>query len=227
MNQITHFNTIANPSWADWIEHHATFYNWETEGQLKMLLAWSKYFDDEGFGPEELMAASKDLTDVKIWKKEDTIYELEKAVKQRRENNRSRNEPEPVECKICLGFGLISVPFIKHIKDGVWGSRYTCGVSCHCLNGIKYRSNPTEKYPQTIMTLEQYEKINPFWERLMANFRESERKLAELMKEQNPKKNEELNKILDKIISRQKEQKANKQPNPIKLIVDDSVRTYG
>ena len=77
------------------------------------------------------------------------------------------------------------------------------------------------------MTLEQYEKINPFWERQMANFRESERKLAELIKDLNPKKNEELNKILDKIIARQKEQKANKQPNAIKLIVDDSVRTYG
>lgn len=77
------------------------------------------------------------------------------------------------------------------------------------------------------MTLQQYEKINPFWERQMANFRESERKLAELMKEQNPKKNEELNKILNKIIASQKEQKANKQPNAIKLIVDDSVRTYG
>ena len=61
----------------------------------------------------------------------------------------------------------------------------------------------------------------------MANFRESERKLAELIKDLNPKKNEELNKILDKIIARQKEQKANKQPNAIKLIVDDSVRTYG
>lgn len=227
MNQIINFNQIPNPSWADWIEHHATFYNWETEGQLKMLLAWSKYFDDEGFGPEELMAASKDLTDVKIFKKEDTIYELEKAVKQRRENYRNKNEPEAVECKICLGFGLISVPFLKHIKEGVWGSRYTCGVSCNCINGLKYRPAVTTEFTKRIMTINEYEKANPFWERQMANFRESERKLAELMKEQNPKKNEELDKILNKIIARQKEQKANKQTNAIKLIVDDSVRTYG
>ena len=77
------------------------------------------------------------------------------------------------------------------------------------------------------MTLKDYELFNPYWTRQMQNKKESEEKLAELMKEQNPKKNEELNKILDKIIARQKEQKANKQPNPIKLIVDDSVRTYG
>lgn len=227
MNQITNFNLLPNPTWSDWIEHHATFFGWETEMQLKMLLAWSKYFDDEGFGPEELMAASKDLAGVKIFKKEDTIYELEKAVKIRRENNRSKNEPEVTDCKICLGCGLVSVPFKNHVINHVWTSHYTCAVSCHCINALKYKTQPTEKYPKTIMTLKDYELFNPFWKRQMQNKKESEEKLAELMKEQNPKKNEELNKILDKIIARQKEQKDNKQPNPIKLIVDNSVRTYG
>ena len=225
MNQITNFKQIPNPSWADWIEHHATFYGWETEAQLKMLLAWSKYFDDEGFGPEELMAASKDLTDVKIFKKEDTIYELEKKVKQRRETHRQKNEPAVVDCKRCLGFGLISVPHPKFIKDGVWNSKYTCGVSCTCLNAFKYKPTPSPENNKSILNLLDYEKINPYWERQMANFRESERKLAELMNAQNPQRNKELDAILERIKSRQEELKAKAVPE--NWIIEKSVRTYG
>ena len=59
----------------------------------------------------------------------------------------------------------------------------------------------------------------------MANFRESERKLAELMNAQNPQRNKELDAILERIKNRQEELKA--KPDPEKWIIEKSVRTYG
>ena len=41
--------------WPDWIQFHSTFYGWDGERELKMLLAWSTYFAGEGYGPEELI----------------------------------------------------------------------------------------------------------------------------------------------------------------------------
>jgi len=211
--------------WPDWIQFHSTFYGWDQERELKMLLAWSTYFASEGYGPEELLAASKDLTGVKIFKREETIHELEKALRIRRENYRRTVKPEMADCSMCRGTGLVLVPFLKHVKNGIWTSKAKSWVICICINSLPYKSTASGDGKKSGMTLEIYELRNPDWMRHMAQAEESERNLAKTLNELNPNGNKPLDEILERITKR-----FAKNPEdvpPPKMIVDASVRTYG
>lgn len=209
--------------WPDWIQFHSTFYGWDQERELKMLLAWSTYFAGEGYGPEELLAASKDLTGVKIFKREETIYELEKALRIRRDNYRRTVKPEVADCSMCRGTGLVLVPFLAHVKDGIWTSKIKCWVSCICLNSLPFKTTASGEGKKSVMTLEIYELRNPNWMRHMAQAEESERNLAKTINDLTPNSNKELNEIIDRIAKRFKAP----EEEPPRMIVDASVRTYG
>ena len=211
--------------WPDWIQFHSTFYGWDQERELKMLLAWSNYFASEGYGPEELLAASKDLTGVKIFKREETIHELEKALRIRRENYRRTIKPEMADCSMCRGTGLVLVPFLAHVKNGIWSSKSKCWVSCICINSLPFKSTASGEGKKSIMTLEIYELRNPDWMRQMSACEESERNLAKTLNDLSPNGNKPLDDILDRIAKR-----FAKDPEdvpPPRMIVESSVRTYG
>jgi len=211
--------------WPDWIQFHSTFYGWDGERELKMLLAWSVYFASEGYGPEELLAASKDLTGVKIFKREETIHELEKALRIRRENYRRTTKHEMADYSMCRGTGLVLVPFLSRVKNGIWSSKSKCWVSCICINSLPFKTSASGEGKKSVMTLEIYELKNPDWMRQMAQCEESERNLAKTINELNPNGNKPLDDILDRITKRFKENPV-AEPPP-KMIVDASVRTYG
>ena len=211
--------------WPDWIQFHSTFYGWDGERELKMLLAWSVYFASEGYGPEELLAASKDLTGVKIFKREETIHELEKALRIRRENYRRTTKHEMADCSMCRGTGLVLVPFLSHVKNGIWSSKSKCWVSCICINSLPFKTSASGEGKKSVMTLEIYELRNPDWMRQMAACEESERNLAKTLNDLAPNGNKPLDDILDRIAKRFKE-KPVEEP-PARMIVDASVRTYG
>ena len=210
--------------WPDWIQFHSTFYGWDGERELKMLLAWSTYFAGEGYGPEELLAASKDLTGVKIFKREETIYELEKALRIRRDNYRRTVKPEVADCSMCRGTGLVLVPFLAHVKDGIWTSKIKSWVSCICINSLPFKTTASGEGKKSVMTLEIYELRNPNWMRHMAQAEESERNLAKTINDLTPNASKELNEILDRIVKRFKKAP---EEEPSRMIVDASVRTYG
>jgi len=209
--------------WPDWIQFHSTFYGWDQERELKMLLAWSTYFAGEGYGPEELLAASKDLTGVKIFKREETIYELEKALRIRRDNYRRTVKPEVADCSMCRGTGLVLVPFLSHVKDGIWTSKIKSWVSCICINSLPFKTTASGEGKKSVMTLELYELRNPNWMRHMAQAEESERNLAKTINDLTPNASKELNEILDRIVKRFQAP----EEEPPRMIVDASVRTYG
>lgn len=211
--------------WPDWIQFHSTFYGWDQERELKMLLAWANYFAGEGYGPEELLAASKDLTGVKIFKREETIHELEKALRIRRENYRRTAKHEVSDCSMCRGTGLVLVPFLGHVKNGIWSSRIKCWVSCICINSLPFKTTASGEGKKSIMTLEMYELKNPDWMRQMANCEESENNLAKTINDLSPNKNKPLDDIIERIIKRFKDNPVIEPPP--KMIVDASVRTYG
>lgn len=193
---------IETVTWADWVEYHSSFFGWREDRDRKMLMTWAKYFDDECYGPEELMEATRRIpkNDPKAapFKREDHIHHLIEAVRSKRESLRVIKRSEQVfNCKHCEGSGLVRVPRLKDVVNYSWRSKYACYVSCACVCGVMFQSPKNDK---PMMTLREYESKNPEWKNQMRMAEETERKLNEMLMKDKPPTH--LDKLIDGFISR-------------------------
>lgn len=193
---------IETVTWADWVEYHSSFFGWREDRDRKMLMTWAKYFDDECYGPEELMEATRRIpkNDPKAapFKREDHIHHLIEAVRSKRESLRVIQRSEQVfNCKHCEGSGLVRVPRLKDVVNYSWRSKYACYVSCACVCGVMFQSPKNDK---PMMTLREYESKNPEWKNQMRMAEETERKLNEMLLKDKPPTH--LDKLIDGLISR-------------------------
>jgi hypothetical protein len=193
---------IETVTWADWVEYHSSFFGWREDRDRKMLMTWAKYFDDECYGPEELMDATRRIpkNDPKAapFKREDHIHHLIEAVRTKRESLRVIQRSEQVfDCKHCAGSGLVRVPRLKDVINYSWRSKYACYVSCSCVCGVMFQSAKNEK---PMMRLREYESKNPDWRNQMRMAEETERKLNEMLMKDKPKTH--LDKLIDGFINR-------------------------
>jgi hypothetical protein len=193
---------IETVTWADWVEYHSSFFGWREDRDRKMLMTWAKYFDDECYGPEELMDATRRIpkNDPKAapFKREDHIHHLIEAVRTKRESLRVIQRSEQVfDCKHCAGSGLVRVPRLKDVINYSWRSKYACYVSCSCVCGVMFQSAKNDK---PMMRLREYEIKNPDWRNQMRMAEETERKLNEMLMKDKPKTH--LDKLIDGFINR-------------------------
>ena len=193
---------IETVTWADWVEYHSSFFGWREDRDRKMLMTWAKYFDDECYGPEELMDATRRIpkNDPKAapFKREDHIHHLIEAVRTKRESLRvvQRSE-QSFDCKHCAGSGLVRVPRLKDVINYSWRSKYACYVSCSCVCGVMFLSAKNDK---PMMRLREYESKNPDWRNQMRMAEETERKLNEMLMKDKPPTH--LDKLIDGFINR-------------------------
>jgi hypothetical protein len=193
---------IETVTWADWVEYHSSFFGWREDRDRKMLMTWAKYFDDECYGPEELMDATRRIpkNDPKAapFKREDHIHHLIEAVRTKRESLRVIQRSEQVfDCKHCAGSGLVRVPRLKDVINYSWRSKYACYVSCSCVCGVMFQSAKNDK---PMMRLREYEIKNPDWRNQMRMAEETERKLNEMLMKDKPPTH--LDKLIDGFVNR-------------------------
>ena len=193
---------IETVTWADWVEYHSSFFGWREDRDRKMLMTWAKYFDDECYGPEELMEATRRIpkNDPKAapFKREDHIHHLIEAVRSKRESIRViKRSEQAFDCRHCAGSGLVRVPRLKDVVNYSWRSKHACYVSCACVCGVMFQSPKNDK---PMMTLREYESKNPEWKNQMRMAEETERKLNEMLLKDKPPTH--LDKLIDGFISR-------------------------
>ena len=193
---------IETVTWADWVEYHSSFFGWREDRDRKMLMTWAKYFDDECYGPEELMEATRRIpkNDPKAapFKREDHIHHLIEAVRSKRESLRViKRSEQAFDCRHCAGSGLVRVPRLKDVVNYSWRSKYACYVSCARVCGVMFQSPKNDK---PMMTLREYESKNPEWKNQMRMAEETERKLNEMLMKDKPPTH--LDKLIDGFISR-------------------------
>lgn len=189
-------------TWADWVEYHSSFFGWREDRDRKMLMTWAKYFDDECYGPDELIDATKRIpkNDPKAapFKREDHIHHLIEAVRSKRESLRVVQRSEQIfDCKLCCGTGLVRVPRLKDVVNFSWRTKYACYVSCSCVNGVMFRSS---KNNRPMMSLREYEDQNRDWKNQMRMAEDTERKLNEMLMKDKPPTH--LDKLIDGFVKR-------------------------
>jgi hypothetical protein len=189
-------------TWADWVEYHSSFFGWREDRDRKMLMTWAKFFDDECYGPEELVEATKKIpkSDPKAapFKREDHIHHLIEAVRVKRESLRVVNKSDHYfDCKICSGSGLVRVPRLKDVINYSWRSKYACYVSCSCVCGVMFQS---PKNDRPMMSLREYEGKNSEWKNQIRMAEDTERKLNEMLLKDKPPTH--LDKLIDGFIKR-------------------------
>jgi hypothetical protein len=189
-------------TWFDWVEFHSTFFGWRDDKDRKMLISWAKFFDDESYGPEELMEATRRIPkgDPKAapFKREDHIHHLISAVKIYRESFRTIPKSEQAfNCKLCTSSGLVRVPRLKDVVNYSWRTKYAVYVSCSCINGAMFRNSKSNK---PMMTLAEYETKNFDWKNQIRMAEETEKKLNDMLTKNKPATH--LDDVISKIMRR-------------------------
>ena len=136
--------------WMRWADYHRTLFGWHNDADGRMVGTWVGFFRRYGFSPEEMTAATDGVARQEIppFNHEKHLNALEQhALIFRREKikraNYDINDDRGV-CTDCLNSGLITVPWLADVIDGVWCTTRTCGVWCRCagvVHGISGRMN--------------------------------------------------------------------------------------
>ena len=160
--------------YAKWTNYHATVFAVRKREDLETLQSWRRVFNAARYTYIELCEATDWLAanDPPRFL-QDHLRALHDCIGRGRAVDYRRADVEPDTngtCTDCGGTGRVVVPHPRGISNGEWvaikvarggQSFYTAAVLCSCKLGRWYgqRGNPD----MPMMTLEEYEKINPNW----------------------------------------------------------------
>lgn len=162
-----------------WAQRHATAFGWTGEADLKMLAAWYEVLGPEN--PDDLHEATNRIlrTDYPSFARDHlkAILAQIRLLKAERAlvGSRVASEGDRGSCAKCGGSGRVIVPHPRSVVDGEWvplaltrggAQYYSACVCCSCGLGRWYHEHGSlrvEGRERRMMTLEEYEQINPRW----------------------------------------------------------------
>lgn len=192
-------------TFGEWAAWHGAIFALTTDADRKMLAAWCDLFESLGYKVPELVEATEWLAANRPPKfRTEHLDSLQARLKAQRAEAASRVIASPEEdprgqCSLCRGTGHVSVPTIRAIQRGQWG---TCTVLCSCALGRWHRGQKT-KYP--LQTLEEYERELPDWRAVLAHHDALVRQEADVRDQTRTRDGVlslELNRILNRLRAR-------------------------
>lgn len=172
-------------TWNGWIVYHGNLFAMTGPSEAAMLVDWADLFNQEGYDPEELKAASAKMAmgDGKLFRGEHIQRLTEIAKESRREKEVRRVQDDKASCVLCGGCGFVSVPGACCLTAGgntiPPQSTTTVAVFCSCSKGTWIHRTYRGKVP--MRTLQDYQEQFPNWKSEMDKFRELARKRADLV----------------------------------------------
>ena len=154
--------------WMRWADYHRTLFGWNSDNDGRMVGTWVGFFRRYGFSPEEMTAATDGVARQEIppFNHEKHLNALEQhALIFRREKIKRANydiADDRGTCTDCLNSGLITVPWLADVIDGVWCTTRTCGVWCRCADGRPY-AGIKDSRDRPLMGSTEYFTRNPQW----------------------------------------------------------------
>ena len=163
----------------DWVQFHVETLGFpgdcvprEPESWAAILSnRWLPIFQEHGYTPEELMAATRAL--VVSTKPPAFIAQHLAGINEEVSKGRAvirPSEPRPTEdkgtCTTCQGSGFVEVPHLDSIVEGRWepmkpyNRQMTFAVLCSCPLGNWTANRQGER---KTLTLTRYADLNPFW----------------------------------------------------------------
>jgi hypothetical protein len=168
-NLITQANAEAEKAeWFRWADYHRTLFGWHNDADGKMVGTWIGFFRRYGFTAEEMMAATDGVARQEIppFSHEKHLNALEQHALMFRREKMKRTAYQVAEergvCTDCLNSGLISVPWLPDVVDGVWCSSRTAAVWCRCPDGRVY-AGVKDGRDRALMGSTEYFARNPKW----------------------------------------------------------------
>jgi hypothetical protein len=184
----------------DWMKRHGVTFGFQP-AEVAMMASWCDHFARWGYAPGELAAASEWLAaNGAPDYRPNHFGALRVAVQAAREPG----PPAAVDdrlgtCPLCTGAGRLVVPAAgMRTAAGNLIRRGTVAALCRCPLGRWYASCSTAKRggrTQTMMSLDEYERLRPGWLDEVNEEREAQRLSAEAACE---RLDEGLRKVLDK-----------------------------
>ncbi len=195
-------------AYTTWAERHAAAFGLRSDPDAESLLTWVDLFRRSGITPAELNAATDWLAlhDPPKWASEHLAALRDTIDRQRRQRlDRTPDAaPDLGECVLCRGGGMVSVPSLKAMQLGQWGTQ---AVLCRCPLGkwTGDRQGGTaangERRPR-LLTLDDYELLCPNWRTLAADHDDELRRAT---KPQRGKHAGELDQALEALARRLRE----------------------
>lgn len=177
---------------AAWAEKHCTVFGMFDPKHVQMVASWQPLFDAAGYASADLDEATQWLA---LHAPPKFPNEHLDAIRRRLMETRAvkrrggQEDADRGDCGLCGGAGRVIVPHRGGVENGQWkpqaGSarphHYTEAVACHCSRGRFGNWTAPDRTGRakvvTMLTLAEYERINPLWRRQMAA---RDREFAEL-----------------------------------------------
>ncbi len=155
-------------AWMKWANFHRLLFGWRSETDGQMITSWIGLFRKVGFTPCEMMAATEKVAAQEIapFNHEQHLNALEQHARIIRNANLKHklttSTSSLILCSDCNNFGLVSVPQLSEVVDGVWIGNRTVGVWCSCKEGWRFMNN-RDHLDRPMMGSREYFTKNPTW----------------------------------------------------------------
>lgn len=175
-------------AWMRWGDYHRTLFGWHGDNDGRMVATWIGFFRRSGFTPEEMMNATDGVARQEIppFSHEKHLNALEQHALMFRREKIKRTAYAVAEergtCTDCFNSGLISVPWLPDVVDGVWCSTRTASVWCRCADGRVYMGVKDHR-DRPLMGSTEYFTRNPKWRQQMAERQELKTEKAILVED--------------------------------------------
>jgi len=178
-NLMTQTDAAAEKAeWMRWADYHRTLFGWHSDNDGRMVGTWIGFFMRYGFTPEEMLAATDGVARLEVppFNHEKHLHALEEQAFIYRRQKIKRASYDIADdrgtCTDCLNSGLISVPWLADVIDGVWISNRTAGVWCKCADGRPY-AGVKDNRDRPLMGSTEYFTRNPRWRMQVAARKET------------------------------------------------------
>jgi hypothetical protein len=183
---------MEGKTYNDWAKYHSELFGMSSPADFNSLLRWARFFQGQGFEPEQLFAASGAIAaqdKVPKWRSEH--FDALKLKLHQSRTREAKEEASPQKyCVKCGGSGTVSVP--NHEAITRHGKYYSQIVSCDCFRGDQWRSHGIE-------TLSVYTATYPDWKSIVYEWRERDREYLSTQME-----NAKLDNLFGSIIAKVK-----------------------
>lgn len=208
-NLVTQANAEAEKAeWFRWADYHRTLFGWNNDADGRMVGTWIGFFRRYGFTAEEMTAATDGVARQEIppFSHEKHLNALEQHALMFRQEKMKRTAYQVADergvCTDCLNSGLITVPWLPDVVDGVWCSSRTAAVWCKCADGRVY-AGVKDGRDRALMGSVEYFTRNPKWRMQVKARQETNVEKALLVEDITILRHEQKPKsVLDNIISR-------------------------
>lgn len=163
-------------NYATWSRKYVTTFGMDKPTDLQMAALWEPVFEASGYSCEELDYALQMIARNPPEYRSEHLRKIHEVIgeQRRRESCDLQAAQDAVDgfeaCKLCLSSGIVVVPHIRYVTNGVWNTypgrtwKPIFGVSCRCDLGRRVSACPRRVM---LMTLDKYDGLNPGWERQM------------------------------------------------------------